>query len=71
MACNSGHVRRLIWPQGLTWLVTVSSLYRPFLLGLGLIFSIRLLIVANYQVICPKAVVYYGGSKCILPVYLS
>ncbi len=22
LACNSGHVRRLTWPQGLTWLVT-------------------------------------------------
>ena len=25
LPCSSGHVRRLTWPQGLTWLVTVSS----------------------------------------------
>ncbi len=27
LACNSGHVRRLTWPQGLTWLVTASPVW--------------------------------------------
>ena len=26
LACNSGHVRRLTWPQGLTWLVTGETI---------------------------------------------
>ena len=26
LACNSGHMRRLIWPQGLIWLVTNPTL---------------------------------------------
>ncbi len=25
LACNSGHVSRLTWPPGITWLVTTSS----------------------------------------------
>ncbi len=29
LACNSGHVSRLTWPQGLTWLVTPTLFVSP------------------------------------------
>ncbi len=68
LACNSGHVRRLTWPRGLTWLVTQNLAVLKFesrIRGPGLKFKLNpesLAVTPPYRALL-LALLYFSTSN--------